>query len=285
MAYSTEDAFNRYFTTINLPGDHRATANNRASWVAQRLRNRGLTVLDAFPMGSIPRYTALEEYSDLDVMTVLHFSQHLKDRKPSNVLLTVRSALGDGAQGVRRNGQAVTMKFASWPNVDVVPASRLTDSNNKFTGHYRIPDMVNEEWIDTNPGKHSGEIGTAAGVRGEKYRRVIKMLKDWNRRQQASMQSYHLEVISLKLSCEWKDHSWPLYQWFQNASGYVDFCWYDNKDVASYLSFDQRTRIKTSLSEATATSLSAWHAYYQNDHQTAITTWKRVFGQRFPSYG
>ena len=76
-------------------------------------------------MGSIPKYTALSGYADVDVLVALHYGQHIKDRRPSAVLSTLKTALGPGAGAVRRNGQAVTVKFQSWPNVDAVPASRV----------------------------------------------------------------------------------------------------------------------------------------------------------------
>jgi hypothetical protein len=102
-------------------------------------------------MGSIPRFTALKAHADVDVMAVLHFGKHIKDRNPSEVLLNVKNALGTGQAGRgRRNGQAVTVTFQSWPNVDVVPASRLTNNDGVVTG-YEIPDMNREVWLPTNP--------------------------------------------------------------------------------------------------------------------------------------
>jgi hypothetical protein len=97
-------------------------------------------VLEAIPFGSIPRFTALKEHADVDVMAVLHFGKHIQDRKPSDVLLDVKNALGTGQAGRgRRNGQAVTVTFQSWPSIDVVPASRQA-KDGVVTG-YEIPDM------------------------------------------------------------------------------------------------------------------------------------------------
>jgi hypothetical protein len=54
---------------------------------------------------------------------------------------------------------------------------------------------------------------------------VIKMLKHWNRRQPVKLQSYHIEVIALKLATSWTEYSWPIYQWFQSAQSETHFCW------------------------------------------------------------
>ena len=93
MVWTTEDAFGVFYNVINLPGDHRVTANARRDWVLQRLRSNGINVLDTVTMGSIPRFTALKDHADVDVLAVLHFDQHIRGRKPSQVLMTVKTAL------------------------------------------------------------------------------------------------------------------------------------------------------------------------------------------------
>jgi hypothetical protein len=52
-------------------------------------------VIEAFASGSIPRYTALNEHADLDVIVALHYSKHIKDKTPSQVPQEVRDALGE----------------------------------------------------------------------------------------------------------------------------------------------------------------------------------------------
>lgn len=259
-------------------------ANARKDWVVGRLRSGGLNVLDSFAIGSIPRYTALQDHADLDVMIVLHFGQHIKNRTPSQVLSDVKTALGSGAGAVRRNGQAVTMRFQSWPNVDVVPASRLVDDSKQVTG-YEIPDMNRGTWLGTNPPGHSVEMNLAAVAHGEKFRRVIKMIKEWNRLQEVRLQSYHIEVIALKVAATWDDHSWPLYRWFEAAKGNMGFCWHAGADVSAYLSYDRAQRASNQLGMASSLAQSAWYSAYKGEHKQAIALWRSVFGQKFPTYG
>src|SRR4051794_20205318 len=96
MAGLVNDAFEQFHTTINLPGDHRTTANARKDWIVGRLRPH-FTILDARTMGSIPKYTALRDHADLDVLVVLHHGLHIKDKTPARVLENVRQKLGTGA--------------------------------------------------------------------------------------------------------------------------------------------------------------------------------------------
>ncbi|MEG8281061.1 nucleotidyltransferase [Streptomyces sp. AHA2] len=285
MAWTVDSAFADFHTTINLPGDHRTIANTRRDWVLRRL-GTSMTVLDAFSMGSIPRYTALKGYADLDIIAVLHYEQHIKGRLPSTVLGNVKRALGPGAGSVRRNGQAVTMRFQSWPDIDVVPAVRVTNDSGEVT-HYEIPDMNREIWLETKPHKHTRDVNSKAESHGLKFRQVIKFIKDWNRRQSISLQSYHLEVIALKTPTDWKSYDWSVLQWFSHAKSQLYSCWHEGNDVSAYLTADRAYLVQQQINQAYTAALNAWYATSgPNPNQAAaIREWKSIFGQRFPSYG
>jgi len=243
-----------------------------------------MTVLGTEAIGSIPRFTALRDYADLDILVHLH-GMHFKDRLPSRVLLDLRTALGQGPESLRRDGQAVVMTFASWPRVDVVPGYRAVDRFGNNTDWF-ILDMNREVLLPTNPERHSQAINAAAGERGEKFRRVIKILKDWNRRQPVRLQSYHIEVIALQLLATiWTDHSRPLMDWFSTAQSKLQQGWYCNQDVAAFLRPEQVPRVLGQLQAAGGAACNAWDAVNSGNHQGAVTTWRSVFGQRFPSYG
>ncbi len=85
MPYTVSASFNKFRENIELPGDHRKTAINRRDRIVSLLKN-DFVILEAFPTGSIPRYTALKGYADLDVIIVLHHKNHIKSKKPSLVL-------------------------------------------------------------------------------------------------------------------------------------------------------------------------------------------------------
>src|SRR5579863_3196057 len=153
MAYTVSYSFDLFFDDINLTGDHRSTAAARRDRIVSLLKN-DFEILEAFPTGSIPRYTAVRGYADLDVMVVLHWSRHIKGKQPSEVLGGVQRSLSAYRTGVRRNGQAVTLYYDSWPNVDIVPVYRTVDDKGQVT-HYNVPDMNHEEWIESNPKDHS----------------------------------------------------------------------------------------------------------------------------------
>lgn len=287
MAGLVDDAFEEFHTAFNLPGDHHALANKRRDWIVSRLKPY-YTILEAFSMGSIPKYTALEEHADLDVMVVLHYGNDIEGNTPAELLKEVRTMLGTGAGDVRRNGQAVTMRFESWPNVDVVPASvTYADRATKTVDHYNIPDMNRRVWLPTRPRRHAKRIDAAASMNGPNFRKVIKIVKDWNRRQPVRLQSYHIEVIALQMHCGFEDYSWAVYQWFETAQEHIWVCDYDGQDIVDYLQTGQFTQVLNQLKAAENIAGDAWLLTYgeRGDHKEAIRLWGSLFGQRFPAYG
>ena len=85
MANTVSYSFDLFFDNINLSGDHRSVAATRRDRLISLLKN-DFEILEAFPTGSIPRYTAVREHADLDIMVALHRGKHIKDKKPSQVL-------------------------------------------------------------------------------------------------------------------------------------------------------------------------------------------------------
>src|SRR4029077_16153886 len=137
-------------------GEHHDTADSRRKRVVSLLE-KDFTILDSFPTGSIPRYTALKGNADLDVIVVLHWEKHIKNKSPEQLLQDVRDALGEYRTNVRKNGQAVTLYYESWPNVDIVPVSK-TNNNNGTINHYNVPDVNSGGWLISRPRKHSKQI-------------------------------------------------------------------------------------------------------------------------------
>jgi Second Messenger Oligonucleotide or Dinucleotide Synthetase domain len=109
-------------------------------------------------------------------MVVLHNGKHIKDRKPSQVLQSVQRQLAGYRTGVRRNGQAVTLSYETWPDVDIVPVSRVTNSSGNIS-HYNVPDMNREVWIKSKPRLHDRYMTDKNKECGDAFKRIVKMIK------------------------------------------------------------------------------------------------------------
>lgn len=287
MPYTVAVSFDQFFTNINLAGDHRGTANKRRERIVSLLK-KDFTIIESFATGSIPRFTAVSGYADADVIVALHYSKHIKDKLPSQVLKAVRDSLGEYETRVRRNGQAVTLTYKTWPNVDIVPASRVVNDAKEVTS-YSIPDMNQEQWLSSRPKRHSRNIEDRSSTCGASFRKIIKMAKWWNHQHSSFLQSYHIEVMALNaFTASLRDMPWDVFQFFDKAHALAgSSLWHDGSFADSYLSYSARQEVLKRLATARSLASDAWYATYgtNDDHQTAIGKWRQIFGTKFPAYG
>jgi len=287
MAYTVDAAFNQFYDAINLSGDHRGTANTRKDHLVGLLKN-SFNIVDAFGSGSITRFTALKDHADLDVMVVLHYSKHVQGKQPTAVLQSVRDALGEYRSQVRKNGQAVTLPYTTWPNVDIVPVYYTHDHTGNIT-HYNVPDSTTETWISSRPKQHADAVEAKATECGANFRKFIKIMKWWNGRHGAYLQSYHIEVMALKaLTGNQDDLPWCLYQFFDSCTKLAAApLFHDLGFSDSYLGAGDRYEAVKRLTAATIKARDAWYETYggRNKPAAAIEHWKQLFGDKYPAYG
>lgn len=285
MAYTVQAAFDGYYQSINLDGDFRAAANKRKEHLLSLLGNT-FEVVDSFGSGSLERFTALRETADVDAFLVLHYEKHVKGKTPAELLQAVRDALGNSKKNVRKNGQAVTLYYTTWPNVDIVPVSGIIDTNGKVT-HYEVPDMNMGTWIPSNPKGHSADVDAAAAAYGSSFRKLIKMMKHWNLRHGNYLQSYHIEVMALNaFDLRLMDMPWDVFQFFDKCRTLSTVpLWHRIGNADDYLSWTDRMEVGKRLTWATDKARQAWYAGTQSDVRPAITYWKQIFGDEFPAYG
>lgn len=287
MAYTVEASFNSFYENINLSGDHRQTANARRDNIVAVL-SKTFEIVESFSTGSIPKFTGLKAHADLDVMVVLHYSKHIKGKTPTQVLQDVRNVLAEWRTGARKNGQAVTLYYKTWPNVDIVPVSRFINNDNTVS-HYEVPDSNTDTWIASRPKLHASNIESKSSSCGYNFRRIIKMIKHWNKIHSNYLQSYHLEVLALNIFNEnMDDTQWEVFQFFEKARPLLETpLWHELGFVDDYLTYSDRREVLKRFDTAIEKSRLAWSKTYngKNDHMGAINIWRQIFGDKFPSYG
>lgn len=290
MAFTVDYSFNLFYEEINLKDNLREIANKRRDRIVELLK-KDFSIIEAFATGSIPKSTALKEV-DVDVMVALHYGKHVKDKTPQEVLQEVRDSLSerDMATSTRKNGQAVTLYYKSGPHVDIVPVSRSVNNDDEVT-HYNVPNIKIGKWIKSKPKRHSAKIESSASKHGQNFRKIIKMIKWWNLIHGNYLQSYHIEVLAIKVFNnfgELNDLPWYIYQFFEKAKPLLkESLWYSVGYVDNYLTSQKRDELLTRIDTATNKSRDAWLATYDdnNDDKKAIGLWKQIFGSKFPKYG
>jgi predicted nucleotidyltransferase len=279
MPYLLSTCFDRFLESITVTGNAKAAAKTRRDGVTQLLEKR-LALLDSFATGSLVRGTGLRNVSDVDVMVVLHYTKHLKDKTPKQALEMVRTALSEyNAKIVKKNGRAVTLYFETWPNVDIVPCKRV-GTDDRYVLH--IPDMNTGEWILTDPGDHD----RAMAATSTRCRQLVRVVKTWNRAHSDYFQSFHIEQVALQLWLDENDTDegawpWQLKSFFAKAlelTGASD-------PIFSAYNLDDWTELRIRLERGKALALDAWYAASRGDHESAITKCGVLFGDRFPGYG
>jgi hypothetical protein len=287
MPYTVAVSFDKFRENIELSGDHRETATARKDRIISLLGN-DFEILDAFATGSIPRFTAVRGHADLDVMVVLHFTKHIKGKKPSEVLQAVRDALGEYRTNVRKSGQAVTLSYKTWPDVDIVPVSKSVNGEGAIT-HYNVPNMNTESWIVSKPRTHSKAMSERNEECGPEFKRIVKMIKWWNHQHSNLLQSYHIEVMALEtFTYSLADYSWDVFKYFDNACTLAtSSLWHDGDFVDDYLDSTTRGEVIKRLETARDKARNAWYLTYgeKKDHEEAIAIWRQIFGSEFPVYG
>jgi hypothetical protein len=287
MAYTCEYSFNQFYEGINLSGDHRGTANARKEEIVARLEDT-FTIVEAFATGSIPKFTALRAKADLDVMIALHHGKHIGSNTPTQVLEAVRKACAPWRPGSRKNGQAVTLAYSTWPSVDVVPVFRTLNSDNTVD-YYNVPDSNTNTWIQSRPKEHAAAIEAKSTTCGYNFRRIIKMIKHWNKGHSDYLQSYHIEVLALNVfDTNLDDTAWHVFQFFDKAKPLLaSHLYYQTGFVDIYLNYADRQEVLKRIDSAIEISRDAWYRALpkNNDNEGAITKWRQLFGDAFPAYG
>lgn len=287
MPFTVASSFDKLYENINLDGDHRNTANTRRDDIVKKL-SKDFDILEAFSTGSIPKFTALKDFADVDIMVVLHYGKHIKDKTPTQVLQAIRNSLAEWKTGTRRNGQAVTLSYVTWPSADIVPVSRKTDSQGNFE-HYNVPDSNNDTWIPSRPKELAASIEAKSTECGPFFRRMVKMAKHWNRIHSDYLTSYHIEVLAIRaINGKKSDLTWDIFQFFTEARKLLESnIYYDTGIADNYLTSNNRQEALKRIDTAIDLSRKAWHLTYgdSDDHKRAIALWKQMFGDKFPAYG
>lgn len=280
MPYLVSTSFDRLLESITVLTTQRNMAEARRVAVSALLA-KSFDVVDAFSTGSIPRHTGLKGISDIDAIAVLHFGKHIDGRSPRQLLESVRDALADyDARIVRKNGQAVTLYFKTWPNVDIVPA-KLVTLNGVGRALY-IADANRGEWIFTDPRADDNAM-LAASV---KTRQLVRIVKCWNRAHSQYMQSFDIQRTALAIwinEVDSTEASWPwiVNSFFDKAVELTE----PTTTMSMGYELHDWVELRARLKRGKELALDAWHCAHHKDFEGCIARCRMLFGDSFPAYG
>ena len=286
MAQSIKGAFGTFKSNIEITGLQKSTVSTRQQNVRTAIENER-KVLDSFLTGSYSRSTLIAPLNeaDIDIFVILDSEYYEKDGQANLLDKIKRTLLKTYTQTpkVSRNGQAVTITFTDFI-VDVVPAF------HKQGGGYLIPDSINNIWIATNPKTHVDYVSQENSNHNGDLIPLIKMIKTWNKNIGSVFSSFYLELLICKIL-----KGVTISNFFSGVRYFFDLgreqIKYKVKDPANsneQISGLRSINIDDAISKFnTAYSRANKAEQFEKDMniENSINEWKKIFGDKFPSYG
>lgn len=210
------------------------------------------------------------------------------------VLNTFRDFLRQsyGRSEIARDGQAVNVWLESYGlGLDVVPTFRVKRTNG--TDYFWIPVGSNDpSWQKTDPRNDATVLDRVEQTTGPSVRSVIRLIKYWNlKRNFGRFRSYHLEVLCNRALDGQYIYSYGegVLRFFERAEPLIaSACPTQHGyggNLDTYLGDEQRRWALMALQRdrVHARNAQQWRAGF--DHESAIKSWRLVFGDDFPEYG
>lgn len=292
MALTTPLAFSEFEEKINPTENEKNSINNKRLTAHKYLSgvfdsNRDMPLIRTSLIGSAERNTQVRPLDDVDVMAVFSDVNNVYEntyRTDSHTFINrVRDALNEYSTEliVGTRGQAVRLFYKQGVHVDIAPVFISGESG------YLLPDGSGG-WKTTDPDEHTRWLNEKNVSLGYHLKPVIRLLKKWNKVHSKHYHSYHLEVAVAEafVSLDW-DYRDALAKFFGWAKDHID----SNDpaghsgNLASYLSNDMRSALRSRLENAESRADDAVEAEKNGDHEKSIRLWRIELGADFPSFG
>ena len=291
MAATTPKAFDEFKETLALTSRQKELVDGRETATRGYLRSAFPTT-SSLPLntmkliGSASRGTLIRPIDDIDVLAQFTnkdsiFEQYRYDSQA--FLYRVRDALKEvtTVKIVGARGQAVRFFYADAPHVDIAPVFAWNG------GGYALPNGTGG-WLTTDPFAQNTWLGERNSALGYRLRPLIRILKRWNNIHSRRLKSFHLEVmvasIFSSLNSDSRDALEKFFQWAQTSISVYDPAGHGG-DLSSYLTYNTRSDLITSLESSRARAANANAAERRGDHQESIRLWRIILGDEFPAYG
>jgi len=251
-----------------------------------------------FLSGSYKRDTAIRpqknggdvERPDVDIIVV---TNHSLTDSPAEVVELLYNTLKEQYETIRKQQRSIGIETTQM-DMDVVPIIEPVG----YSGKLYIADRKLEEWIETNPPKHTEwttEVNASAGGR---FKPLVKMVKWWRRAKPTiskKPKGFILECVAASKMSPTEKHYGELF--VDMLQTVVDtYGWYislgivpDIEDpgvpgnsVTKGLSFAAFEGFYNKAKEHAETGRKALE---EEESEKAVALWRKIFGDRFPKFG
>jgi hypothetical protein len=288
---STSSRFERFLANLALTSDQLKDAQTKYDGVAKKLHDHyysaSFTGSTRKLIGSYGKGTAVRPPRDVDVLFLLPSTlyERYKNRSgnaQSQLLQEVRNVLLEKytSTAIRGDGQVVVVPFSNGHSVELLPGWRTT--NQKFLvpnthggGHWQTVD-------------HDAEIAQVqnSDTRGKgNTRKLIKMLKAWQRECNVTIGSLVLELRSVNFLNKWEHfdkgatyHDWMIRDFFAELLEYRNgTCKMPGTDEKIDYGDEWVSKAQSALGRAK----KACEYESEKKERSAAEEWRKIFGSQY----
>lgn len=265
MNSNLEKTFEIFVRRISLSQQQIDEAVERAEEICQFL-SQAATVQECKMTGSMARSTAIQDFSDIDVVAVLS-RQPLTETTPHSVTVGLLDTLKIRYHQAQISDNTVRICFAQGLDVDVIPA--IPDIGNPKSGIFKIPSADRGRWNSYAPGERNQEINRKSALLGGEFIHLIQIIKWWSKRNGQPIASYEIENIA---SSAFRSRMPPI------TRAIVDFF-----ELAEFSSEMRLRDHVDSISVARIIANKALRCEKQGDTRGALNHWGSLLGDQFSS--
>lgn len=230
---------------------------------------------------------------DIDLYVKVHYGEHAKNKSPRGVLVLMARAIRKRYVQTKVNvdSPCLVIKFRDY-KFEIVPCVGYQDNDER----YLVPAPGSREWMDCYPHMPKKWLTSSNHYNNQKFVRLIKILKQWNRTNKVGLKSFHLELLTgmvFNNVSEITDYPQGVYEWFYFVSDWIrshnyPFVFEPGKTyifVDQYL-YDNRLKlmmVRKKLEVGLRKAKRSYDAWLEEKEPMAKRLYRQMFGEMFPA--
>ena len=238
-------------------------------------------------IGSYGKGTAVRPPRDVDILFLLPASEYERYKKytgnaQSQLLQAVRAILLEKypSTNIRGDGQVVVVPFSNGHSVEVLPGWRST------TDKFIVPNTHNGgSWQTVDHDAEIAQVESSDSRSKGNTRKLIKMLKAWQRECNVPIKSLVLELRSINFLKKWKYfdkdatyHDWMIRDFFAELIEFKNgTCKMPGTEERIEYGDEWLSRAETALGRAKR----ACQFETNKEERSAADEWQKIFGSRY----
>lgn len=289
---STESRFTRFLNNLEPTSQQYEDAKTKYDGVASKLHATYYpgTRFDGSTrklIGAYGKGTAVRPPRDVDILFLMPATSYQtynqrSGNKQSQLLQDVRAVLLEKypSTEIRGDGQVVVVPFQNGHSVEVVPAWRTS------TGRFIVPNTHDGgSWLVVDQDAEIAQIDQSDKASAGNTRRLIKMLKAWQRECNVPIKTLVLELRAVNFLKNWKYrdkgatyYDWMVRDFFEQLIEYAGgTCKMPGTDEKIHYGKDWLSRAETALARAR----KACDYEARSDERRAAEEWQKIFGSQY----